>query len=200
MDGQMPQEGVMIGCEELSRLMPMHLCLSSDGADLGCGPTLQKLVGSRPVVGAPFFDAFEVRRPDGVADIDALRGQSGRASARCASRGGTPRVSRAGGAAGGRWPVDQPFLRDHGGRGGARPRADRCRFRADRPCDGTALSGRGEDRRDGSAARPQPQAGRGKDGGRRAGADRHADGSAQPAGAWTWRCQQADRCAARRSA
>jgi diguanylate cyclase (GGDEF)-like protein len=77
MDGTMQESGVRIGRGALSRLMPMHVCLACDGTITGCGPTLQKLVGSRSVAGKGFFDLFEVRRPEGVASPPDLLARAG---------------------------------------------------------------------------------------------------------------------------
>jgi diguanylate cyclase (GGDEF)-like protein len=73
----MPEGGVRIERGALARLMPMHLSLAADGTILGCGPTLQKLAGHRPVAGQGFFDLFEVARPEGVADLADLLARAG---------------------------------------------------------------------------------------------------------------------------
>lgn len=57
--------------EALDLLMPMHLAVSLDGRVLRAGPTLAKLFPARPE-GRWFFDLFTVRRPGGIATMDAL--------------------------------------------------------------------------------------------------------------------------------
>ena len=73
----MPAGAISIGMEALARLMPMHVCLSGSGHVTGCGPTLRKILGERAVLDAFFFDLFEVRRPDGIADMDGLLARAG---------------------------------------------------------------------------------------------------------------------------
>jgi len=56
----------------LGLLMPLHLQLSSQGRIAAAGPTMEKLFQDRPLIGAPFFDLFDLRRPAGIADMAAL--------------------------------------------------------------------------------------------------------------------------------
>ena len=74
----MADAGIRLGQEALARLMPMHLCLSSDGIVTGCGPTLAKMLAGHRLVGQDFFELFVVRRPGGiqrVADLVRRAGQ-----------------------------------------------------------------------------------------------------------------------------
>ncbi len=57
----------------LNRLMPMHLWISGEGIIESAGGTLRKVFGARPLVGASFFDLFEVRRPGGVFTVADMR-------------------------------------------------------------------------------------------------------------------------------
>jgi diguanylate cyclase (GGDEF)-like protein len=90
MDGAMPEGGIRIGSVALSRLMPMHLCLAPDGTITGCGQTLFKLAAAEAMPGRPFFDTFEVRRPDGVGDIRALLAHAGQRLHISLKAGGLP--------------------------------------------------------------------------------------------------------------
>ncbi|PZR00226.1 MAG: GGDEF domain-containing protein [Cereibacter sphaeroides] len=76
MDGGMPRRAITIATQDLARLMPMYLGLAADGMITHCGPTIAKLVGME-AVGLPFFSLFEVRRPDGIADMDAMVARAG---------------------------------------------------------------------------------------------------------------------------
>jgi diguanylate cyclase (GGDEF)-like protein len=77
MDGTRGEAAVTIGAAVLDRLLPMHLCLAPDGRIEAAGPTARKLAGDGPLVGAPFFALFQVRRPAGVTDMAGLRGRAG---------------------------------------------------------------------------------------------------------------------------
>ncbi len=66
-----------LGPEALGALMPMHLLIGADGRILACGPTMQKLMQGKPLLGFDFFDVFEVRRPSGLGSLSALRARSG---------------------------------------------------------------------------------------------------------------------------
>lgn len=60
-------------------LMPMHLRVAADGCVVHAGPTVQRIAGDRPLVGAALFDLVTFRRPRGIADMDGLRRCAGRA-------------------------------------------------------------------------------------------------------------------------
>ena len=67
----------MIPADSLGRIMPMHLRLDPAGRITGAGPTMAKLLGAHPYVGASLFDLFDVRRPAGVTDVAHLRARAG---------------------------------------------------------------------------------------------------------------------------
>ncbi len=74
----MAEQAITIGAASLARLMPMHVCLSSQGIVTGCGPTLTKLVPAETLLGLPFVEAFTLRRPGGIeshADLVARAGE-----------------------------------------------------------------------------------------------------------------------------
>jgi diguanylate cyclase (GGDEF)-like protein len=77
MDGPMPDVELKIEAGSLARLMPMHLSLASDGSISGAGPTLAKLMRDDVLLGRPFFDLFEVRRPGDITTVDDLVGRAG---------------------------------------------------------------------------------------------------------------------------
>jgi diguanylate cyclase (GGDEF)-like protein len=77
MDGVLRTDGVAIPVAALCRTLPMHLRLSLQGMVQGFGPTLGKVVAGQTILGHPFFAAFEVCRPGGVADMAALLQGSG---------------------------------------------------------------------------------------------------------------------------
>jgi len=56
----------------LDELMPMHLIVGPTGHIRRTGPTLEKLRPDKPFAGRCFLEAFELRRPRGVACIDDL--------------------------------------------------------------------------------------------------------------------------------
>ena len=56
----------------LNVFCPMHLVLDAAGAIVHAGPTLRKITG-KELVGAPFLQTFEVKRPQGVTTLEALR-------------------------------------------------------------------------------------------------------------------------------
>lgn len=60
-----------------NQLMPMYLWLSCDGTIRSAGTTLAKAFAGKSLVGAPFFDLFEVRRPGGIAAMDDLYRRAG---------------------------------------------------------------------------------------------------------------------------
>ncbi len=61
----------------LDVMMPLHLTLSPDGHVAATGPTLRKLFPKTRLIGRPFFDLFEVRRPGGVQNMADLRLRAG---------------------------------------------------------------------------------------------------------------------------
>ncbi|MDZ4096283.1 MAG: GGDEF domain-containing protein, partial [Paracoccaceae bacterium] len=61
----------------LNRLMPMHACVSVTGHIMACGPTLTKLSPDRRMIGRPFFDLFEIRRPGGITTLSDLQRRAG---------------------------------------------------------------------------------------------------------------------------
>ena len=62
----------------LNVLCPMHLLLSPSGHVLQAGATLEKMRAGRPLLGARFFELFEVRRPRALTSMQDLRGAAGR--------------------------------------------------------------------------------------------------------------------------
>jgi diguanylate cyclase (GGDEF)-like protein len=55
----------------------MHLCLDGSGRIIAAGPTIRKIAGGRRLVGAAFFERFEVRRPGGIDDAASLAARAG---------------------------------------------------------------------------------------------------------------------------
>jgi diguanylate cyclase (GGDEF)-like protein len=74
----MAESEITLGGDALSRLMPMHLCLTDTGAVSACGPTLRKVLPDEPVLGRNVFDLVEFRRPSVLLGMDDLRAQAGR--------------------------------------------------------------------------------------------------------------------------
>ena len=75
----------------LDVLMPMHVLIAPDGIVRHAGPTLQKVHPGLDLVGAPFFDLFELRRPAMAADIGAVCREAGaKVSLRLRDRDRTP--------------------------------------------------------------------------------------------------------------
>ena len=60
---------VSFDASRLDVLMPMHVLVSADGIVRHAGPTLKKVHPGREIVGLPFFDLFERRRPGDPMDI-----------------------------------------------------------------------------------------------------------------------------------
>lgn len=56
-------KGVTVPFEALDLMMPMQLVIGGDGCIRHAGPTLQKLITSKQLKGAGFFESFEVLRP-----------------------------------------------------------------------------------------------------------------------------------------
>ncbi len=63
--------------EAFDRLMPLHVLLDGAGRIVSYGPTLAKLVPEGSLIGVPLFEAFEVRRPSGLASIADLTARAG---------------------------------------------------------------------------------------------------------------------------
>ena len=61
----------------LDVMMPLHLTMAADGRVASAGPTLRKLFPNTRLIGRPFFDLFEVRRPGGVQSMPDLRLRAG---------------------------------------------------------------------------------------------------------------------------
>lgn len=59
-------------------LMPMHLRLDGDGQVIHGGPSLCRLVAGRRLLGAGFFEVFDVLRPSGLTAFDVLRRTAGK--------------------------------------------------------------------------------------------------------------------------
>lgn len=72
-----PDEELAISALGLARLMPMFLWLDAGGKIRGAGPTLAKILGGGGLVGADFFDMFEIRRPRGITGTEQLSAQAG---------------------------------------------------------------------------------------------------------------------------
>ncbi len=75
MDGPGDVFPLLIGQSALDRLMPMHVRLAPNGVIAAAGPTVRKVAG--PIVGRPFFEVFQIRRPAGIGDMRALCATSG---------------------------------------------------------------------------------------------------------------------------
>lgn len=63
--------------ESMAKLMPMHLVLATDGEILQCGPTVAKLFVDRDLIGANFFDCFDVSRPYNVTSVPDIMAAKG---------------------------------------------------------------------------------------------------------------------------
>ncbi len=59
----------------LDTLMPMHVALDAAGRVRATGPTIGRIVEAP--FGAPFFDLFAIRRPEGIGDPATLRARAG---------------------------------------------------------------------------------------------------------------------------
>lgn len=71
------REELGLGAGALGALMPMYLALCGAGHIRGCGPTMAKLFRGLPLLGAPFFEVFDLRRPSGLTDMAALCAHAG---------------------------------------------------------------------------------------------------------------------------
>ncbi len=72
MDGKLPGDRAALAVAELGRLMPMFLWVTPAGRVRAAGPTLSKVCGAGPLVGARFLDLFELTRPLPVTTMDEL--------------------------------------------------------------------------------------------------------------------------------
>ncbi|PVA09373.1 GGDEF domain-containing protein [Pelagivirga sediminicola] len=58
-------------------LCPMHLMLDAAGRSVHAGPTLMKMFDAAPLIGVPFHDLFELRRPQIGMSVPALMDHAG---------------------------------------------------------------------------------------------------------------------------
>lgn len=83
MDGQAISDAVGLGGDDLGRLMPMCLRLSASGHILATGPTLTRLFAAADggaaggILGLRFLEVFEVRKPQSIDGLAALRRLAG---------------------------------------------------------------------------------------------------------------------------
>ncbi len=61
----------------LDVLCPMHVIVSDEGHVVHAGPTLQKLRPTHPMVGRPFLEIFDLKRPRAISTIDKMRAAAG---------------------------------------------------------------------------------------------------------------------------
>lgn len=61
----------------LSVICPMHLVLDKDGCVRSAGPTAEKLLLGKPLVGRTFLEIFEVKRPHAIDSLEKLRETEG---------------------------------------------------------------------------------------------------------------------------
>lgn len=73
MDGNPVNDILTLGPAELARLLPMHLWVTPSGHVRAAGPTLAKICGAGPVVGARFLDLFELTKPQAVTTVGEMR-------------------------------------------------------------------------------------------------------------------------------
>ncbi|MEB8387314.1 GGDEF domain-containing protein [Rhodobacteraceae bacterium KMM 6894] len=71
---QMPEDALYA---MMDVLCPMHAVLNATGHIVHAGPTLHKLRGDAPLIGARFSEAFEVKRPHSDGSMSAMLGRSG---------------------------------------------------------------------------------------------------------------------------
>lgn len=78
MDGTPRLDATQLSAAALGRLMPMFVRVGPGGRIRAAGPTLQKVFGDAPLIGARFFDVFELH-PVGtvamIADVVSLAGR-----------------------------------------------------------------------------------------------------------------------------
>lgn len=78
MDGTSHPANISLDLAAIDLLMPMHLCLSPDGAIISAGSTLAKLFPDLSPMGQGVFDVFEIRRPGGILTMADLLGHAGK--------------------------------------------------------------------------------------------------------------------------
>lgn len=72
MDGTMVCAEISLDLGAIDQLMPMHLCLSQQGAIVSAGTTLAKLFPDASLIGRTVFEVFEVRRPAAISTMPDL--------------------------------------------------------------------------------------------------------------------------------
>lgn len=68
---------ISLDARRLDVLMPMHVLVSSDGIIRHAGPTLAKVHPGQRLVGVPFFDLFDLRRPGMDPDLHSMCQRAG---------------------------------------------------------------------------------------------------------------------------
>lgn len=68
---------VSLPLEVLDLMMPMHVTVDIDGCITHAGPTILKLLGDVPITGAPLLNAFDLRRPGGIACFEDVKHRAG---------------------------------------------------------------------------------------------------------------------------
>ncbi|MEM6941132.1 MAG: diguanylate cyclase [Pseudomonadota bacterium] len=66
-----------LASDSLDVLCPMHLILDASGTITHAGPTLKKLKAGQPLIGQPFLDVFELRKPRMAGGIEELHEVAG---------------------------------------------------------------------------------------------------------------------------
>ncbi|MDW3225567.1 MAG: GGDEF domain-containing protein [Paracoccaceae bacterium] len=61
----------------LSVICPMHVVLDETGCIHAAGPTAEKLLLGKPLIGKSFLEIFEVKRPHAIDTLEKLRGTEG---------------------------------------------------------------------------------------------------------------------------
>lgn len=69
--------GLTLPYDVLDVLMPMHVAVDEGGRICHAGPTIAKMLGSRPIAGVALLDVFELRRPAGIRDFSQLATKAG---------------------------------------------------------------------------------------------------------------------------
>lgn len=77
MDGNPVDTEISLDLAAIDQLMPMHLCLSATGMVVSVGSTLAKLFPETTLLSLNFFELFEIRRPGGLSDMNALTKRAG---------------------------------------------------------------------------------------------------------------------------
>lgn len=68
---------ISIRPEALDQLMPMHVIARADGRITHVGPTIAKIHPGQALLGRPFTEVFEIRRPRHASDLEEICGLSG---------------------------------------------------------------------------------------------------------------------------